>query len=143
MSADQIASDYAKRLAAERNNDPRVELAIHRTELAIERTQLAWVRTTFSLYTAGIALDKGLEALHQARMLQGSNWVQTGHSAGIFLALLGTVLSALTTYVYYRRIRDLAIVKGSPMTYILPAGWLSFIASILGVPLIVFMLSGD
>jgi uncharacterized membrane protein YidH (DUF202 family) len=45
---------------AERDADPRIDLAVERTLLAIERTQLAWVRTVMGMITAGIAIDKGL-----------------------------------------------------------------------------------
>ncbi len=44
----------------------QVQLAIQRTELALERTQLAWVRTAFAIISAGLAMEKGLQALHDA-----------------------------------------------------------------------------
>jgi putative membrane protein len=52
------------RVDAERDADPRIDLAVERTLLALERTQLAWVRTVMGMITAGIAIDKGFQALH-------------------------------------------------------------------------------
>lgn len=142
MSVNQTVSQQAIRVEAEQSTDPRVDLAVQRTELALERTQLAWVRTTFSLYTGGIALDKGMAALHEARVLRGDNWVHSGHGAGILLAVLGTALSVLTTYLYYRRAQELAAIKGTPLAFMLPAGWLSFVAAVLGTLLTMLMVSG-
>lgn len=143
MSTDDSSRQRATRREAEQDADPRVDLAVERTELALERTQLAWVRTVFGLYTAGIALDKGLEALHQARILRGNNWVNTGHGGGVTLALLGAVLSTLTTVIFVRRARELSRIKRAHPTFILPAAWLSAIAALLGGLLLVLMVSPD
>jgi uncharacterized membrane protein YidH (DUF202 family) len=51
---------------AEHGIDPRVDLAVERTEFAAERTQLAWIRTNLALLGSGVALDKGIEAVHKA-----------------------------------------------------------------------------
>ena len=141
MSTDRDQNRQTVRTEAEHDTDPRVDLAVQRTELALERTQLAWIRTTFSLYTAGIALDKGLEALHQARMLSGTNWANTGHTSGRLLTLLGTALAIIATVIYFRRSEKLAAIKGSPATILLPAGWLSAIAALLGALLFVLMIT--
>jgi uncharacterized membrane protein YidH (DUF202 family) len=53
------------------DDDPRIEIAVERTQLAYERTQLAWIRTVLALITAGIAIDKGTETLHEARIADG------------------------------------------------------------------------
>jgi len=60
------------RKKAEADSDPRVDLAVERTELAWERTQLAWTRTTLTFIVSGIALDKGIEAIHRNRLESGN-----------------------------------------------------------------------
>jgi len=112
MSTDRTSKVQTARAEAEQNADPRVDLAVERTELAHERTQLAWVRTVFSLYTAGIALDKGLEILHKERILAGNNWVSTGHFSGILLAILGTILSGLMTVIYFTECSGWQLSRG-------------------------------
>jgi uncharacterized membrane protein YidH (DUF202 family) len=47
------------RAEAEKDVDPRIDIAIERTLFALERTHLAWVRTVLALITSGIAIDKG------------------------------------------------------------------------------------
>jgi uncharacterized membrane protein YidH (DUF202 family) len=49
----------------EKDIDPRIDLAAKRTELGWDRTVLAWVRTVLALLGAGVAFDKGTQALHQ------------------------------------------------------------------------------
>ena len=72
--------DQSAREDAERKVDPRVDLAVQRTELAFDRTLLAWVRTVIGLIGAGVALDKGLELLHEARLVSGKAWTRSAHS---------------------------------------------------------------
>ena len=112
------------RRAAERDADPHVnlagELAVERTELALERTHLAWIRTVFTLLTAGVALDKGLEIIHQARLLKGEAWVQHGHVAGIVLTVAGTILLLLVTVAYVQRSRVLRRLRGGPGAVLIP-----------------------
>jgi uncharacterized membrane protein YidH (DUF202 family) len=54
-------SEKQKNIEAELKIDIRIDLAVERTELALERTHLAWIRTTFTIMTAGIAIEKGLK----------------------------------------------------------------------------------
>ncbi|HNW55450.1 MAG TPA: DUF202 domain-containing protein, partial [Bacteroidales bacterium] len=78
---------------AEKDVDPRVDLAVERTMLALDRTQLAWVRTVLTLITAGIAIDK----LHMARIIAGIAWQKDAHMAGLLLTSAGTALITLST----------------------------------------------
>lgn len=72
-----------------------------------ERTQLAWIRTVLALITAGIAIDKGTEALHDARIASGEALVKDGHFAGMLLAISGTVMIILATGIYFNRMKEL------------------------------------
>jgi putative membrane protein len=123
--------------------DPRSHLAVLRTELALDRTQLAWVRTTFALITAGFALDKIMGALHQARVIAGTNWVKTGHFSGILLTVAGTAFLVITSVEYVRQARWLARLKGSPPPRLPPALLLSVLVILVGVALSAFLLAYD
>ena len=133
----------ARRALAEQSADPRTDLAVMRTELALDRTQLAWVRTTFALITAGFALDKVTEALHQARMIAGTNWVKSSHLSGILLTVAATVFLVLTSIEYVRQARWLARLKGSPPPWLPPALILSSLVVLVGVILSGFLLAYD
>lgn len=142
-SEPENAAARERRGAAERSADPRTDLAVVRTELALDRTQLAWVRTTFALITAGFALDKITEALHQARMIAGTNWVKTSHLSGIFLTVAATVFLVMTSVEYVRQARRLARLKGSPPPWLPPALLLSLLVVLVGVVLSGFLLAYD
>ncbi len=115
---------------AEADTDPRVDLAVERTELALERTQLAWIRTTLTFIGSGIALDKGMEAIHKSRLESGNALVQNAHAIGVSLSTGGTILLLITTLAYIKRSRKLAIMKGTKPVLI-PAGAISSILIIL------------
>jgi putative membrane protein len=107
-----MKDEQSIRKLAERDVDPRVDLAVERTILAMERTQLAWVRTVMGLITAGIAIDKGLSAMHQARLLAGVAWEENGHFAGLLLTIGGTAMMAFATILYILRLRELTVMRG-------------------------------
>jgi len=118
------------RKEAEAATDPRVDLAVERTELAWERTQLAWVRTTLTFIGSGIALDRGMEAIHKNRLESGNALVQNAHAIGITLSFVGTFLLLISTIYFIKRARKLAIMKGAKPVLI-PAGAISSILIIL------------
>ena len=118
--------------------DPRVDLAYLRTEWALERTQLSWVRTSFAVITAGLALDKGTEALHEARLLKGINWVEGGHAGGILLTAFASVFLMIATVQYQQRLRQLALGQSQRPSFFSPAMIVSCLVFLLG--LIVSML---
>jgi len=132
-----------ERSAAERDTDPRVDLAVMRTELALDRTQLAWIRTTFALITAGFALDKLTGALHEARVLAGTNWVASGHAGGIILTVAATLFLVITSVAYVRQARRLARLKGSAPPWIPPALLPSALVILIGAVVTVLLLSWD
>ena len=132
-----------RRGAPQQSADPRTDLAVVRTELALDRTQLAWIRTTFALITAGFALDKITEALHQARMIAGTNWVKSSHLSGILLTVAATVFLMITSVDYVRQARRLARLKGSPPPWVPPAMLLSVLVVLVGVILSAFLLRYD
>jgi uncharacterized membrane protein YidH (DUF202 family) len=117
---------------AERDADPRIDLAVERTLLAIERTQLAWVRTVIGMITAGIAIDKGTAALHQARLLSGVAWAKNGHFAGLLLTIGGTLLIALATIIFTLRIRELNHIRGLKGKFPPPGVLISFFSCLFG-----------
>jgi putative membrane protein len=119
--------------------DPRIGLAVERTLLALERTQLAWVRTIIGMITAGIALDKGFAALHQARLLSGVAWEKNGHFGGLLLTIGGTSLMMLTTILYIRRMRELNQLRGMKSKFPPPGVLISFFVSMIGALAIYFL----
>ena len=127
------------RVEAERDADPRIDLAVERTLLAIERTQLAWVRTVMGMITAGIAIDKGFQALHQARLMSGLAWEKNGHFAGLLLTIGGTLLMILTTVIYILRIRELNLTRGAKGKLPTPGVLISFFICLIGALAIYFL----
>ena len=129
-------SPEPSRRAAERDADPHInlagELAVERTELALERTHLAWIRTVFTLFMAGLALDKGMQIIHQARLLAWEDWVQHGHVAGIVLTVAGTILLLLVTVAYVQRFRALRRLRGGPGAVLTPGLLASGLVLLLG-----------
>ena len=144
MDENQRAAENAKtqaiRSSAEQTVDPRVDLAVQRTELALDRTQLAWVRTAFTLITAGMAIDKGGEALHEARVLAGKNWVSTSHFAGISLAAVATLFLLIASVAYFQQSRTLARLKGAEPSLFPPALLVSLLVVVLGSALSILLL---
>lgn len=132
---------YAVRTSAEETADPRVDLAVIRTELALDRTQLAWVRTAFTFITAGLAIDKGAEALHQARVLAGTNWVNGSHIAGLVLTMASTFFLVIASILYYQQARELARIKGVTPPWLPLALLMSLLVVLLGVALSALMLT--
>jgi uncharacterized membrane protein YidH (DUF202 family) len=110
---------------AGQNVDPRFDLAVERTMYALERTQLAWVRTVLGLITGGIAIDAGVSALHQARLISGEAWEKNGHFAGLLLTSVGTALIALVTIFYIIRMWQLATMLGRKNKLIYPGTLIS------------------
>ncbi len=133
----------AIRSSAEQTADPRVDLAVQRTELALDRTQLAWVRTVFTLITAGLAIDKGAEALHEARVLAGTNWVTGSHVVGTTLTAVATAFLLIASAAYYRQARTLARLKGVTPSWLPPALLISLLVVLLGATLSILLLTWD
>ena len=120
------------RKEAEKDSDPRVDLAVERTELAWERTQLAWIRTTLTFIASGIGLDKGIEAIHKDRLESGNAFVQNAHAIGVSLSTVGTLLLLITMVVYIKRTRRLAVIKGAKPILIPPGAISSMLIILLG-----------
>jgi uncharacterized membrane protein YidH (DUF202 family) len=118
---------------AEHDADPRVDLAVERTEYALERTQLAWIRTSLALLGSGVALDKGTEAVHKARIESGDALVRNAHMIGIYLAVAGTLLMIINTWMFIRRSRTLAQIKNSKPRWMPPGAVASLVVIFLGV----------
>ena len=129
------------RSSAEQAADPRVDLAVLRTELALDRTQLAWVRTAFTFITAGLAIDKGAVALHEARVLAGTNWIAGSHAVGTTLTAASTVFLLIASILYFRQARTLARIKGVDPPWLPLALLMSLLVVLLGTTLSVFMLT--
>jgi putative membrane protein len=124
---------------SEEEMDPRTDLAVERTELALERTQLAWIRTLLSMIGGGFVVDKGLAALHKARVESGEAWVNHAHLAGLVITGSGTLLMIIVTILYYRKAVKLARLKHNQKFLIDPAIALSLLTVILGVILLYFI----
>jgi uncharacterized membrane protein YidH (DUF202 family) len=120
--------------------DPRVDLAVQRTKLALDRTLLAWVGTAFTLIAAGFAIDKGGQALHEARVLKSTSWVPTAHFSGIFLAAAATMFLLIASIAYFRQSHALARLKGVQPPRFSPVMAVSFLAIFLGGTLSVLLL---
>lgn len=120
--------------------DPRVDLALRRTEWALERTQLAWVRTAFVMISAGLTLDKGIQALSEARLLNEKQWVLGGHVGGVLLTAAASMLLSLATIRYIVRVRELNQSGDHPparMPAVLP---LSVLVVLLGIVVAVLLM---
>jgi uncharacterized membrane protein YidH (DUF202 family) len=104
-------SDKQENARTGQSMDFRDELAIERTQLALENIHLGWIRILFNIMSAGLALDKGLEALHNSQLLKGKVMLGNGHILGIFLILLGSVLLSIKTFYYVVHARQLAAIK--------------------------------
>lgn len=129
------------RKEAEHDADPRVDLAVERTEFALERTQLAWIRTSLALLGSGVALDKGIEAVHQARVESGDALVRNAHMIGIYLSVAGTLLMLLNTWRFIRRLRSLALMKSAKPMWIPPGALASLVIIFLGVVISLLLLA--
>jgi putative membrane protein len=127
------------RMDAERDADPRIDLAVERTMLALERTQLAWVRTIIGLIAAGIAIDRGFEALHAARLVTGNAWAKNGHLAGLVMAVSGTLLILISSVYYIRRMNELGRMLGRQRKLLDPGMILSLFITGVGFLVIYFM----
>jgi len=118
--------------AAEIELDEAVQLAITRTELACQRTLMAWIRTALALMAAGIAYDKGFRFLHEARLEEGTAWVQSAHVVGITVTGVSTLLLALVTISYFLSIRSLAASRRSGIVQALPTVVAALLVIVLG-----------
>ena len=114
---------------------------MQRTELALDRTQLAWMLTAFTLITAGLAIDKVAAALHEARGLAGTNWLNGSHVMGIGLTVAATVFLAIASVVYYQQARALARLMGAEPPLLPLALLVSLLVILLGGIGAIFMLA--
>jgi len=130
----EVVSGASQRL------DLALDLAVERNMLALERTQLAWVRTIVGLITTGIAIDRGFEALHQARLVTGEAWVRNGHLAGLVMTISGTLLILIASVYYIRRMQDLSRMRNQPRKLLDPGLILSLLITVVGLLVIYFML---
>jgi uncharacterized membrane protein YidH (DUF202 family) len=119
------------RILAEQEIDPRLDLSVFSTQLALDRTQLSWVRTAFAFMSAGLALDKGAEAMHRASILGGTNWVRSSHAIAVVLTTAATVSLLISTYNYCREARRLAQLRNTTV-WIPPVLFLSLLVICLG-----------
>jgi uncharacterized membrane protein YidH (DUF202 family) len=127
------------RILAEQEIDPRLDLAVLTTQLALDRTQLSWVRTAFTFMSAGLALDKGAEAMHRASVLAGTNWVRSSHAIAVVLTSAATVSLLLSTCTYCRQARRLAQLKNTT-AWLPPVLFLSLLVICLGGTLSILLL---
>lgn len=117
---------------AEQAQDIKTLLAVERTLYAVERTQLAWVRTTLAMLGSGIALDKGMEYIHQTRVIAGTALFESAHIIGVVLSLFSTILLLLSTIFCYRRFSILTTQMKMNMRTVLPTLCLSLLVVTLG-----------
>jgi putative membrane protein len=130
------------RAAAEQDADPRIDLAVERTILALVRTQLAWIRTIITLMTAGLAIDKGFAALHDARMVSGEALMKNGHLAGLLMTSSATLLIMIVTINYLRGMGALNKMKGKKTKLYDPGILLSLFIIVIGFLMLYFIVYG-
>ncbi|MEX1202582.1 MAG: DUF202 domain-containing protein [Ferruginibacter sp.] len=128
-----MKNEPQERINTTNGSDPSIHLAVERTELALERTHLAWLRTTFTLMTAGLAIDKGAAYIHEERLAKNEAFFNNAHVIGIFLTSLGTVLLLAETIQFVTRSRQLANMKMATASLFSAASVLSMIVILLGV----------
>ncbi len=130
------------RAEAEQDADPRVDLAVDRTILALIRTLLAWIRTLMAIMTAGLAIDKGFAALHDARMISGTAILKNSHLAGLLMTGSGTLLTAIVLVNYVKNKKDLINLKSQKRS-IWDAGLvMSLVLLFIGIVMLNSMLFG-
>ncbi len=112
--------------------DPRIDLAATRTQLAWDRTLLAWIRTTLALMGAGAVLDKGVQLLHQAKVLAGVQVVRNGHLLGLTLTGASTILFVVVCGQYVQSMRTLARISHAKTPGLRPALLVSILVIVLG-----------
>lgn len=130
------------RAAAEQDADPRIDLAVERTILALMRTQLAWIRSIITLMTAGLAIDKGFAALHEARMMSGDALMKNGHVAGVIMTSSATLLMMIVMVNYLKGMGALNNMKGKKTKLYDPGLILSLIITVVGFLMLYFMFFG-
>ena len=121
------------------NKDVATCLAIERTVYALERTQLAWIRTTLAFLGGGIALDKGMQLIHEQRLQLGNALFESSHVIGVILSMGGSVAMLLTTWQAYKRFQILAINGNGPMRFPVVL-FSSLLIALLGIVISVLMI---
>jgi uncharacterized membrane protein YidH (DUF202 family) len=137
---DELASKKKKDVKSE---DLLTDLAIERTELTLKRIQLAWNNSLIGLMATGFAFDKGLQALHQARIASGEAWIKNGHAIALVLTLTGITLLIPVTFFYIKRANELARLRGHRPSYFSLILLLSYFVISLRVLLLYFMQISD
>jgi putative membrane protein len=120
--------------------DPRNDLAIERTELALERTHLAWIRTLLTLITAGFAIDKGIEWIHEKRLKTGEAIFKNAHIIGILLTSIGSALILLQTAIFLIRSYQLVKMRKGRYYFLSASVILSLASFLLGCVITYFLL---
>lgn len=133
-----MAGEQAADLPA--GNNIQVMLAVERTKLAVKRTHLSWIRTMFTLMTSGIAIDKGLEFIHDRRLLKNATVLESGHIIGIFMTATGVLLLLFETIQFVKRNRYLAGMENSTFSVFSMYVILSAAVMFIGLTLIFLML---
>ncbi len=116
------------------------QTALEATLYALERTLLAWVRTSLALLGSGIAIDKGMEYIHQTRVLSGTALFENAHVIGIVLSCFSTLLLLLSTLFSYQRLASLADQLRIGRKAIFPVMATSFLVIILGATISILLL---
>ena len=123
--------------------DPRIDFAVQRTQLAWDRTLLAWVRTALSLLAAGVAFDKGIKFLHEAREAAGTAWLHSAHVVGLTVASVSTLLLAIVVWHHLRAVRELAGTRHRDPPRVTTASVVGVLVVILGCAVLVVLLMSN
>jgi len=124
-----------------KKQDSNSELAVERTELAHERTHLAWIRTTFSIMTAGLAIDKGIAYIHEQRVEKDIALVKNAHVLGLILTIFGTLFLVAETIQFIARTRQLRDMRSRSFLAFSTSVVLASLVVILGCSLVWLMLT--
>ena len=116
------------------------QTALETTVYALERTLLAWIRTTLALLGSGIALDKGMEYIHQTRVSSGTALFENAHVIGIVLSCFSTLLLFLSTVFSYQRLARLADQLGNGRAAIFPVIATAALVILLGATISILLL---
>lgn len=125
---------------ASTTSEVKNQTALEATLYALERTLLAWVRTSLALLGSGIAIDKGMEYIHQTRVLSGTALFENAHMIGIVLSCFSTLLLLLSTLFSYQRLASLADQLRIGRKAIFPVIATSFLVIILGATISILLL---
>ena len=99
----------------------------------VQATQLAWIRTVLALIAGGIGLDKGLEVIHEQRLINQTALVKSAETIGISLSIIASVVILFSTVFFILRVNTLSKMTKIKTAWIFGTIFISVLIIILAV----------